>query len=266
MRGFVDLHSHVLPAIDDGARDLTEALAMLRAAAASGTTTIAATPHLSADFPGVRVDELACRCRQLRDAAAAAGIAVRLVAGAEVSLAWALRASAQERVLASYDQRGTDLLIETPSHNVVGLDMVLYDLRVSGCRITLAHPERSVEFQRHPNRLVALVDQGVLLQVDAASLLTRQHRQRRSGANSLARHLCVSGLAHALASDGHRSSSWRPVTDLAKAADVATALVGAARAEWMTSTAPAAIIAGTPLSDSPAVVTARKRHRRLWRR
>ncbi len=252
----MDLHSHVLPGIDDGAPDLAEALAMLRAAAASGTATIVATPHLGSEFPDVRVRELAARCEELRDASAREDIAVRIVSGAEVSLAWALDASDEERVLATYDQRGSDLLIETPSLSVAGLETLLYQLRITGLRITLAHPERSREFQRNPDRLAALVQQGVLLQVDAASLLAAP---RRSATCALARHLCGNGLIHAVASDGHRATSWRPVTTLPLAAEAAASLVGAERANWMTATAPAAIVAGAPLPDPPAIASQRKR-------
>jgi protein-tyrosine phosphatase len=254
--GYVDLHSHVLPGIDDGAPDLDESLAMLRAAAASGVTTVAATPHLGADFPNVRVGELANRCAELRDAAGREGIEIRLVSGAEVSLVWALEASDEELRLATYEQRGSDLLIETPSVKVVGLDRLLYELRIRGARITLAHPERSQEVQREPARLEGLVREGILLQLDADTLLGDS---RRSAGCRLGRRLCLEGLVHAVASDGHRASSWRAITRLARARQAATALVGEPRAQWMTVAAPAAIIAGTELPDPPAVVPERRR-------
>jgi len=255
VKGYVDLHAHVLPGIDDGPPDLDESLAMLSAAAASGTTTIAATPHLRADFPDVQVDELANRCAELRAAIARAGLEIGLVCAAEVSLVWALEASDEELRLATYGQRGRDLLVETPTVNVRGLGMVLHELRVKELRITLAHPERSAEFQRDPAQLGELVSQGVLLQVNADSLL----RDRRgSPVGKLARQLCAEGLAHALASDGHRSTSWRPVTGLVRGAEAAAALVGVERAQWMLQAAPAAIIAGTELPGPPAIVAHRR--------
>src|SRR6516165_5195396 len=100
----VDIHSHVLPGIDDGAPDVDEAVAMARAAAGAGTATLVATPHVRADFPGVHVDELADRCEQLRDAIAQAGVELEIVCGAEVSLAWALDAGDAELRMASYAQ------------------------------------------------------------------------------------------------------------------------------------------------------------------
>ncbi len=258
MGPFVDLHSHVLPGIDDGPSDIEGALEMLRAAAQSGITTLAATPHLRSDFPDVRIGELAGRCQQLQEAMSREQIDVLLVNGAEASLVWALEASDEELALASYGQRGTDLLIETPSANVVGLDGLLYRLRAKGFRITLAHPERSSEFQRDPARLAGLAQQGVLLQVNADALLSEP---RNSPVARLGQRLCADGLAHAIASDGHRASSWRPVIRLAQAESAAAALVGPERARWLAQTAPAAIIEGTELPEAPAIVAQRRRRR-----
>ncbi len=231
---------------------------MLRAAAGSGTVTVAATPHLRSDFPNVHVRELAYRCQELRGQISRDGIQVRLVSGAEVSLVWALEASEEELVLASYDQRGRDLLIETPSLDVNGLDTLLYQLRAKGYRITLAHPERTPEFQRDRSLLVELAHQGVLLQLNADSLVGDA---RKSSSARLAQRLCADGLAHALASDGHRSASWRPVTRLAQAAHAVTALVGDERSLWMTHAVPAAIIEATELVEPPPIVSPRSRRK-----
>ena len=146
MSGYVDIHAHVLPGIDDGPRDLEGTLALARAAAAAGTATIAATPHLRPDFPDVDVHELAERCDDVRAAIARDGIPVTVVSGAEASLVWALEAGEEELRLASYGQLGRDLLIETPSGSTSGLDALLYQLRAKGFRVTLAHPERSAGF------------------------------------------------------------------------------------------------------------------------
>jgi protein-tyrosine phosphatase len=231
---------------------------MARSAAASGTATLVATPHLRGDFPSVRVHELAARCDELRDAIEQEGIELRLVCGAEVSLSWALAASDEELSLSSYDQKGDDLLIEMPASNVVDLDRFLYALRAKGYRITLAHPERNVAFKHGYSFLADLVEQGILLQVNAGSLLGRP---RRSSTTKLARQLCTNGIAHVLASDGHRASSWRPVTLLADALGAAATLVGVERAQWMTTAAPAAIIGGVTLPESPTRVGRRRLHR-----
>jgi protein-tyrosine phosphatase len=252
--GFVDMHTHLVPGIDDGPDDLEGALDMARAAARAGTATIAATPHLRSDFPDVHAHELAERCQTLRDAIGREVIAVRVICGAEVSLVWALEASEEQLALATYDQRGTDLLIETPT-DVTAIEELLYQLRSRGMRVTLAHPERSHAFQRDPRLLESLYEQGVLLQVNAGPLVAR----RKSPVRSLAQHLCRKGLAHAIASDGHRASSWRPVTLLSAGVEAAATLVGHARAQWMASDAPRAIIAGESLPAAPELEGDRRR-------
>ena len=254
--GLIDIHAHVLPGIDDGPADLTEAIEMLRAASEAGTAAIVATPHLRRDFPDVQVAELTNRCEQLRHAIVEEGIDIRLVAGAEVSLAWALAASDEALRLATYDQRGSDLLIETPSGTVVGLNEALYDLRTKGFRVTLAHPERSPELQRAPVLLAELTRQGVLLQINADALVADA---RRSSTGRLARQICTQGLVHVLASDGHRASVWRPVTRLPAGVQAAAGLVGAQRARWISVDVPAAIIEGTELPEPPPIV------KRWWR-
>lgn len=256
LNGYVDIHTHVLPGIDDGPSDLDGSIAMARAAADVGILTLAATPHLRSDFPDVHVDELAARAQEVRVALEREGIPVRIVCGAEVSLVWAVEASGEDLKLATYGQRGTDLLVETPSAGIFGLDRMLYELRARGTRIILGHPERCVEFQRDPQPLRDLVTQGVLLQVNAESLIDMG---RRAGVRRLAEELCSEGLAHVLASDGHRASSWRPITKLARGLEALSELVGAERALWMASDAPRAIVEGFELPQEPPVDSGKRR-------
>lgn len=243
----MDIHSHVLPGIDDGPEDLDQSLQMASAAAASGTETLAATPHLHSGFPDVHVDELADRCRALQDALDERDISIDIISGAEISLEWLLEASDEDLKLASYGQRGTDLLVETPTLNAKSVELVLPHLQEKGYRITLAHPERGLTVQHDHEWLRLLVDRGLLLAVNAESLLSRH----RSGPGAIARTLCSEGLVHALASDGHRAREWRPVTTLPQAVEAAAALVGPERASWMTHEAPSAILKGENLPIPP---------------
>src|SRR5579884_773399 len=204
--GYVDIHAHLLPGIDDGPEDLPTALQMARAAASAGTEVLCATPHLRYDFPGVDIAQIAERARAVQEEISDQGIPLRIVAGAETSLTWAIEASDDDLRLATYGQRGSDLLVETPD-DVSTAEQLLYRVRVRGVRVTLAHPERSRTWQADASPLRRLSEQGVLLQVNAGALLApRQSRTRR-----LAEWCCREGLAQALASDGHRGTDWRPV-------------------------------------------------------
>lgn len=247
MAGLVDIHAHILPGIDDGPDTIEESLDMARAAVASGIAVLAATPHLRSDFPNVHVQEIAARCETVQRALDQDGIPLRVFSGAEASLLWALEAGEEELRLASYGGRGTDLLIETP-FDVSVPDRTLFALRDRGFRIILAHPERSVLFQRNPGPLARLSEAGVLLQVNAGALL-----HRRTPPGRLAEHLVREGLAHVIASDGHRGDAWRPVTALARGLEAVERLIGPERAAWMASAAPGAIVNGDPLPPAPPV-------------
>ncbi len=263
MEQFVDIHAHIIPGIDDGPSDLEDSLDMARAAAAAGTRTLVSTPHLRQDFPDVHLEELGARCQSLREAIDAEGIPLTLVCGAEVSLLWAMAASQEQLVLASCAQRGTDLLIETPFTTVSGIDQHLFQIRAKGFRVTLAHPERSVEFQHDIELLEALVTQEILIQVNAKSLMGGS---RKSASVKSAHTLCARGLVHVVASDGHRANDWRPVTALREGAESAAAIVGEPRAAWMTHDVPAAIVGGEPLPPAPELQSGSHRRGLFGRR
>lgn len=232
---------------------------MARAAADTGTAVLVATPHLHENFPDVHVAELGSATKRLQAEIDSAGIPLQIVPGGEVSFAWAVdHASEEDLTLASYGQRGTDLLLETPA-GAWSLELMVRPFQRRGFRITLAHPERSHVFHLDPSRLAELAEQDVLLQIDADELLA----DPRSPARRLAEHLCRSGLASVIASDGHRAGPPRSVTALGNALEALEELVGSERTRWMTIDAPRAIVEGNPLPDAPPVA---QRAQSRWRR
>jgi len=244
----VDLHSHILPGIDDGPADMEGAVALARAAVEDGTKVLAATPHVREDHPGVRLDELVERCARVNEVLAENEVPLVVVVGAEVDVLWTHDASDEELRLATYGQSGTDMLLETP----YGLlppgfeDWVFSGPSVAGIRVMLAHPERNLGFQQSPERLVEMVERGVLVQVTAGSLAGR----RKTESRKLARWLVSQGLAHVIASDAHRATEFRPPL-MSVGVDAVTSEVGSARAEWMADAAPRAVLAGEPLPPMP---------------
>jgi protein-tyrosine phosphatase len=247
----IDLHTHVLPGVDDGAPDVEAARALAADAAAGGVAVMAATPHLRSDHPRVVASELAGRVAALR--AALSGVPIELVVGAEVDLERALIADGDELRLASYGQRGTDLLVETPYGGLPpSFEDLLFRIAARGYRILLAHPERNRDFQREPRRLAALAERGTLVQVTAASLA---EGRRRSATRRFAHALVQEGVAHVIASDDH-GGGWRATLAAGVSAAARTA---PARAQWMVTDAPAAILAGAPLPPPPAQRARRRR-------
>jgi protein-tyrosine phosphatase len=252
----IDLHAHVLPGIDDGPPSVAEAVEAVAAAAREGVRTLAATPHVRPDHPGVRPAELGDRTATLADECATAGVSgVTLVRGGEVDLAWAQTADDGALAAASYGGRGRDMLLETPYGELpAGFEDLVFRIAARGYRILLAHPERNPTLQRDPGRLRPLVERGTLLQVTALALA---NRDRRSRSRRLAYALLHEGAAHVIASDRHGPQIERAGL---RAGVAAVPRDAAARATWMSTDAPAAILAGEPLPPAPGV------HRRGWRR
>ena len=248
----IDLHSHLLPGIDDGPRTLEESVEMARAMAADGVTLVAATPHVRDDYPtavGVVEDGV----RTLRAALADAGIAIEVRTGGEVAVDWADRADVEE--LRGFGLGGNPgvILVEFPYLGwPLEVGMVCNRLLGEGLTPILAHPERNDRVQAQPERLEDLVARGVLVQLTASSVTGR----RGSRSQKAAEHLLEAGLAHLVASDSHRAPG--PGSRLS---DAAGALRDSALADWLLRDVPAALVAGGQLPDRPAA----KRRRPTWR-
>jgi protein-tyrosine phosphatase len=245
----VDIHCHILPGVDDGARDMAEALAMARAAVSLGVSSLVATPHVGAAFPGVRVDELSERCNQLNSALSAASIDLLVLSGAEVTLSWALEASSADLRQATLSQGGKDLLVETPTVGASSLPALLPRLAALGLRITLAHPERSREMQRDRRILDALSEQGVVMAISAQSVLSGPIPTQTS---KLADSILRRSQRVVLASDAHRAQQWRPVSHLRDAQNVVAERYGNDASIWMTSAMPSAVVSGSALAPRPS--------------
>jgi protein-tyrosine phosphatase len=257
----IDLHSHVLPGIDDGAATLEDSLAIARAAVADGTRTLAATPHID-HHHGVEPVKLPARVRGLQAELKRRRIPLQLVTGGEIALARCAELSdADLRGLALGG--GPYLLIESPHLPTGGaFEPALFDLQVRGFRVLLAHPERSPVFLRDRDRLRRLVAHGALCSITAGSIAGRFGRTVRSYSLELLRE----GLVHDVASDAH-DDSRRPPTMRECFAAAERELPGLyEQVEWLTEGAPAAILRGRELPPRPELPVVRRSLRDRLRR
>jgi protein-tyrosine phosphatase len=234
----IDLHSHVLPGLDDGAADLDEAVDLCRAAAADGIEAIAGTPHVRFDYPTTAASMEASLAR-LQEAV---GGLIRVLPGGELDIE-SLDLPVEELRRFGLGGNPDYLLVETPYRGWPALlGTRLVELRARGVTPVLAHPERNREVQTRPELLEPLVAGGVLIQLTASSVDGREGRR----AKSCARTLLGRGLAHLIASDAHRASI-RAVGMAAAARSVGDP--GLAR--WLTVDVPRAIVDGGPLPVRP---------------
>jgi protein-tyrosine phosphatase len=245
----IDLHCHLLPGLDDGPASLAESVEMARGAVDSGTSVMVATPHIDHHW-GVAPAEVPRRAALLSEALRSDGIELEVLTGGEIALSRMADLTAEELDGLRLGS-GPYLLIEAPLEQAAGdFDMLLARIRGRGEEILLAHPERSPLFQREPERLMRLVQEGVLCSVTAGSITGRFGASVRE----LTLELLRAELVHNVASDSHDPERRPPgLGEALRAAELAIDGV-AGQAAWLTRLAPAAIITGQPLPPKPALV------------
>jgi len=234
--GTVDLHCHLLPGIDDGARDLGDAVEMARQAESDGIAAVCATPHIRADH-AVRIEELPARRAELSAALLQAGCSTRVLPGGEVAAD--MLDAIDDLDLASVTLGGSGrwiLLEPAPGPLDDRLDAAVDAVRLRGFRVLLAHPERHLA-PDFTGRLGRLIAHGALVQVTAAYLTDAS-----TGPAMLT--LARAGVVHVLGSDAHSSRAGRPVELAAALETLATTEPVASHIEWVAHAAPWGVVRG----------------------
>lgn len=241
----IDLHSHILPGLDDGARSLEEAREIGRVAAEEGITAIAATPHVRDDYP-TRPGTMEAAVEALRRDFDANGVQIEVLRGGEVSIdaVWELSASELRRFALGGSARY--LLLEFPYAGwPPALDLAITTVLGHGLTPVLAHPERNPQVQDRPDRLLTAVERGAAVQVTAASVDGRLGAAPRVASERLFELEAV----HLIATDVHGPHISREGMRAA-----AEAVGDAVLAEHLTTGVPAAIVAGEPLPELSAAI------------
>ncbi len=248
----IDLHTHILPGIDDGPDTLDEAVAMARSAAADGIRVVAATPHVRSDYP-TRPESMEAALAEVRAAVAAQGIPLELRGGGEVALEMVDALGRDGLARFGLGGSASYVLLEFPYAGwPLALPALVLDLRARGITPVIAHPERNAEVQADPDRLRPVVLSGALVQLTAASVDGRLGRRSRAAGLELLDR----GLAHVLASDAHT-----PDIRAIGMSAAAEAVGDPSLAAWLTEDVPAAVLAGR---DRPPRPPERRRRRRLF--
>lgn len=204
----IDIHSHILPGIDDGASSLEESLAMARIAVDDGIRVMVATPHvITGLYPNTREMILAAMGK-LQRVLLENDISLSILPGAEYHLEPDLPKRMARGDLLTVNDAGRYLLVELPAALVPEYTgRAFYELQLQGVTPIIAHPERNVDFAREPDLLHELVSHGALVQITAGSLTGLLG----SEAAATARNFLKQGCVHFIASDAHTAGNRAPV-------------------------------------------------------
>ncbi len=236
----IDLHSHYLFDVDDGARTIEDSLAMLRTAADDGVTKMVATPH-QRHPAGYHVEPELARSRLLDIEAAAAreGLGMEFGLAAEIHFSENIPEGIKEGALLPYSADGRYFLFELPVTTIPGnINEVIFSIQMAGHFPVLAHPERNFEVMDNPKIVRDLRDRGVLMQLTAQSLLGKFGRK----SEKVCRKLLKWGVVDIIASDAHNPERRPP--GLSEAVRQAAKIVGSDRAELMVTETPERILSG----------------------
>lgn len=242
----IDLHCHILPAVDDGALDIDDSAGLARQAEHDGIGAICATPHIRHDHD-VRIEELSSRVEAVNRRLREDGIAVEVLPGGEVAET-AVEGLAEEQLARVALGSGRWILLE-PAPGPLGGSLLrrIELLRERGYRTLVAHPERHLSEDMF-ERIAGLIEAGALVQATADFFL-----RERMAAGMKA--LTEAGLVHVLSSDAHSSHGGRPV-QLSAALGVMRGIEAVTdHVEWIAETAPRAIVEGAEV-ECPFAPTA----------
>jgi protein-tyrosine phosphatase len=164
-----DMHSHLIPGIDDGAPDMQTVLALLEQMAGLGFKKIITTPHVMADLYKNNEQIIRQGEAEVIKAIQKAGLAIEFKAVAEYLVDEGFVSLLQKRDLMTFGQKF--ILIELPYYSPPqNLSELLFELQVAGYKVILAHPERYVYWHGQFSKLEELKDREVFFQLNTISL------------------------------------------------------------------------------------------------
>jgi protein-tyrosine phosphatase len=238
----IDIHSHILPNVDDGPKSWEVAAEMCRLAAEDGITQMVATPHSNDhyDFDVMYLRECRRRLQEL------VGDSPKLSLGCDFHLSYENLQSVLSHPQ-DYTIGGSRyLLVELSDFSIpTQIGECFFKLADAGVTAVITHPERNPILRRSPQRLMEWIDQGCLVQVTANALTGFWGNRVARFAAWLLEHEAV----HVLASDAHDPKHRPPI--LSAGRDAAADICGDSIADALVESNPAAILSGQPLPYSP---------------
>jgi len=239
----IDLHSHILPGIDDGARTLDVSLEMAKIAVDDGIRIMACTPHIYPgmymnDGPGIELARAALQAELDQR-----GLALQLVTGADVHLVPGLLEELRSGAVPTLN--GSRYLLLEPSHTTPPprFEDAVFALVAAGYTPVITHPERLTWVESHYPVFLRLIEQGAWMQITAGAL-TGVFGQR---AKYWGERFLGEGHAHMLASDAHSAGRRKP--ELSPALEIARRMLGDEEAQRLVVERPRAVLDNLPPQD-----------------
>lgn len=198
----IDIHTHILPGLDDGARDMEDSLSMAALALKSGVHTLVATSHANTGgfFREYSVEEYLQRLEEFRQALRDVGMPLNVLSGMEIYMTQEVPGMIREGRLLPLNKTGYFLTEFSFGIDQEEMDELLDDLMEAGVTPVIAHPERYHCIQEAPDGILRWLKQGCLAQVNRGSIFGRFGSKAKRCVDHLLDHRMVTCIA----SDAHK--------------------------------------------------------------
>ena len=251
----LDLHTHILPGVDDGPESTEGSLQLIAESVRQGAVGIAATPHRGPWDYRESITAMEARLGRLRKACDDAGLDVELYVGGETFLVPELIRPGETPDLVTLN-KSRYLLFELPfNHYPPYAEEIIFELQLRGYKLVLAHAERYTHYHQDVNRIIKLLERGVLAQVNAGSLAGHHGNAERTTAEIMLEHR----MAHLVASDSHSVDARPPA--VAGNYDRLVEIVGPEAAQMLVMGVPRMIVND---EDVPKVEPQAYQRRHFW--
>ncbi|MBU8757234.1 tyrosine protein phosphatase [Priestia megaterium] len=199
----IDIHSHILPGVDDGAPAMEDAVNMARLALDEGITKIIATPHHQNGMYFNKKQDILKRVKELNNVLQRENISLEVLPGQETRIYGSLLDDFEKGDILTLNHTNY-LFVELPSGHVPRYtEQLLFEMQLKGLTPIIVHPERNAEVVKNPEKILKLVKKGALIQLTAGSLTG--HFGKRIQKFSI--QLIEANCTHFIASDVHNTST-----------------------------------------------------------
>lgn len=200
----IDIHCHILPGVDDGAKHLEDSVAMARQAVAEGIHTIIATPHHKNGRYNNPKKSVLSDLTRLNDRIQQEEIPLTILPGQEVRVHGELIEGYEADEILTLNGASRYIFIELPTEHIPRYtEQLLFDIQMKDLIPIIVHPERNTVLREQPGQLYHFVRNGALTQITAASLVGKFGTKIKKFTHELIEH----NLTHFIASDAHNTKS-----------------------------------------------------------
>lgn len=202
----IDIHSHILPKVDDGSKDIEMSLEMGRQYIRNNINTVIATPHFIGDTYSKGSSANKLDLEDLKKELRNANIPLEVYLGNEIYASMTMLKDIVEGKATSLNG-SRYILMELPMYDIpIYLDHIIYELLLKGYIPIIAHPERNIKIREDPNILYKYIKKGALAQLNLPSLVGMYGRTVQASAKTLLVHHMI----HFVATDAHTNRTRSP--------------------------------------------------------